>query len=195
MKSISGVVVVIVVVIGGLALIPLFISPEVTVSRSIDINRPVDLVFSIVKNYDYYDQWSPWLQKEPGARTRVDGEPGEIGSRWMWQGDTIGQGSLTLVSLEENKKIVGKTEFIKPMVFRAHEIWTFKVLGKNKTRVTWTFKSVIDSYFMRYGNLSMDMNLGPQFKKGLAALKKFIESTPDAEQALKKVEHVGGQMP
>ena len=195
MKTISGVVVVIVVVIGGLTLIPLFISPDVTVSRSIVIDRPVDLVFNVVKNYDYFDQWNPWLQKEPGARTTVDGQPGEVGSRWMWQGDTIGQGTLTLVSLEENKKIVAKTEFVKPMVFFAHDIWTFEPLGENKTRVTWIFKSVIDSYFMRYGNLSMDMNIGPQYKKGLVALKKFIEKTPDVEEALKKVEHVGGAMP
>ncbi len=195
MKTINSIVVVIVVVVGGLALIPLFISPEVTVSRSIDINRPAELVFNVVKNYDYYDQWNPWLQKEPGARTSVDGRPGEVGSRWMWQGDTIGQGTLTLIALEENKKIVAKTEFIKPMVFTADDIWTFEPLGENKTRVTWTFKSVIDSYFMRYGNLSMDMNLGPQFRKGLTALKKFIEKTPDVKKALRKVEHVGGETP
>ncbi|HHM02110.1 MAG TPA: hypothetical protein ENJ15_03790 [Caldithrix abyssi] len=195
MKSVSGIIVVIVVVVGGLALVPLFISPEVSVSRSVEIDRPVELVFNVVKNYDYNDMWNPFLQKEPGAQTDVDGEPGEIGSRWMWSGDTIGQGSLTLVALEKNRRIVAKTEFIKPMVFEADDIWTFEPLGENKTRVTWTFKAVIDSYFLRLGNLSMDSNLGPQFKKGLQSLKKFIEKTPNAEEALKQVEHVGGEMP
>ncbi len=190
MKTLIGLVVFIAVLLGIAALVPAFIDPEVNVSRSIEINQTPEVVFNIAKNYDLYGEWNPWSEMDKDAENTVEGEPGTVGSRWTWNGDTVGTGSLTLVEIRPNTFIKGHLEFYKPWSAQADDIWHLDSLGENRTRVTWTYHSLMDGYFMRYMNLSMDGMLGPQLEHGLHNLKLFIEDLSKKENRLKNVENM-----
>lgn len=180
MKILIGILIFLAVVVGIIAIIPAFIDPEVTVTRSIEIDKPVDVVYNVTKNYNNYLEWNPWSQLDPKAKHSFSGTPGEIGSSWTWDGnpDSIGTGTLTLEETVPNTSIKGKLEFKVPFESTAEDLWYFKPLDSTKTSVTWSFKGSTDSYFMRYMNLATESMLGPQLDQGLKNLKEYVESIP-----------------
>jgi hypothetical protein len=181
MKILIGIVVVIAVLIGIFAIIPAFIDEEVTFSRTMEINKSVDVVYGVVKNYEYYKEWSAWSQMDKDAINELTGTPGEVGSKWSWKSDTIGIGSLTIEELVTNKSIKAKLEFVAPMKSIAQDLWDFEALDSTKTKVVWTYAGTSDSYFARYMNLALESMVGPQLETGLANLKGLVENMPEAQ--------------
>jgi len=183
MKILIGILIFLAVVIGIIVIFPAFIEPDVTLSRTIEIKKPVAEVYSVIKDYNYYLQWNPWTQMDKTASHELSGPMGEVGARWSWQGDTVGTGTLTIEELVENKSIKSRLEFIAPFESTAQDLWDFESIDENTTKVTWSYAGTAGSYFMRYMNLVTESMLGPQLTLGLENLKKLIESMPEAEPA------------
>ncbi|RMH60748.1 MAG: hypothetical protein D6677_13225 [Calditrichaeota bacterium] len=192
MKTLIGIVVFIAVLLGIVAVVPLFIDPEVNVSRSIEIQQSPEVVFTVIKNYDLYPEWIPWTRADKDAEYTIDGEPGDVGSTWSWNGDTVGQGSLTLAEIRPNSYIKGKLSFYKPWVANADDLWQIDSLSEEKSRVTWTYHTVTDGYLMRFMNLRYESILGPEMERGLKNLKTFVENLERAEDMLNNFENIGG---
>ncbi len=170
------------IVIGIVAIIPAFIDPESNVTREIDVNKPVEIVYAVVKNYDLYKQWNTWSRTDKSAVNEISGTPGEVGSSWSWSGDTVGTGKLTLEKLVPNKAIVGQLEFYAPFKINAQDIWAFNAIDSNSTHIAWTYRTHVRSYMMRYMNLGIDGMLGPELSKSLKNLKVFLEKLPSPQK-------------
>jgi len=188
MKILINLIIFVVIVAGIVAVIPAFIDPVATVSREIDVNKPVEVVFDVVKNYDLYRKWNSWSRMDKNARNEISGTPGEVGSRWSWHGDTVGRGSLTLESLVPNKSITGHLEFYTPFKMVAQDLWQFEAKDSNTTHIKWSYKTHVSSYLMRYMNLGIDGMLGPELAKSLQNLKQFLEKMPASQRLEKEVE-------
>lgn len=178
MKILIGIVAVIAVLIGIFAIIPAFIDEDVSFTRSIEINKPVALVYGVVKNFEYYQQWNAWSQSDTNAVNELTGTAGEVGSKMSWVGEIVGTGSLTIEELVENKSIQSKLEFVIPWQGVALDLWDFEQLDSTTTKVNWTYSGEMDSYLMRYMNLAIEGMVGPQFELGLSNLKELIENMP-----------------
>ena len=187
MKILISIVVVVAVLIGIFAVIPAFIDEDVSFSRSIEINKPVDLVYGVTKNLEYYQQWNAWSQSDSNAVNELTGTPGEVGSKMSWAGEIVGTGSLTIEELVENKSIKSKLEFVLPWQGVALDLWDFEQIDSTTTKVNWTYSGKMDSYLMRYMNLAIEGMVGPQFEIGLTNLKELIENMP-VQQAVEKEE-------
>lgn len=162
-------------------IIPAFIDADVTISRTVEINKPVDQVYNVVKDFNYYKQWNAWSKMDKNAKTEIAGPVGEVGSKWSWEGDTVGKGSLTIEKLEPDKSITSKLEFFEPMAGQAQDLWNFDMVDSNTTKVTWTYAGTANSYFMRYMNPMMEGMLGPQMDSGLANLKNLVQELPEPQ--------------
>jgi hypothetical protein len=173
--------IVIAVIVGIVLIIPAFIDEEVTITRSIEINKPVDQVYDVVKDFNYYKEWNSWSQIDKDASGEISGPVGQVGAKWSWSGDTIGVGSLTIEKLEPNLSITSKLEFVSPMEGSAQDLWDFEMLDSSSTKVNWTYSGTTDSYFMRYMNPMIEGMLGPQMDTGLANLKELVESMEPVE--------------
>lgn len=161
-----------------LLIIPAFVSEDVTITRRIEINRPIQTVYDVVKDYNYYRQWNAWSQMDKNASGEISGPVGEVGAKWSWQGDTVGKGSLTIEELNNNKSIRSRLEFIEPMQMVARDLWHFESVEDSKTIVTWSYDATATTYMMRWANLMLDSQLGPDLERGLSNLKKLIENLP-----------------
>lgn len=186
MKVLIGILIFLAIVAGIIVIIPAFIEPDSTVSRSTEIDKPVSQVYNVTKDFNQYLKWNPWSKMDKSAKHEITGVPGEIGSKWSWEGnpDSIGTGSLTIEELIPNTSIKSKLEFIVPSMGSAQDLWYFKELDSTKTSVTWSVAMKADSYFKRYFNLGAEKFLGPQLEQGLKDLKELIESMPAATDSV-----------
>lgn len=180
MKILIGILIFLAVVVGVIAIIPAFIDPAASLTRSIEINKPANVVYSFAKNYEYYKEWNAWSLSDKDAFGELSGTPGEVGSKWTWDGDTVGKGSLTIEELVPNKSIKSRLDFYAPFTGVAQDLWNFEMIDSTTTKVDWTYYGEADSYFMRYMNLGMEAMLGPSFESGLANMKAMVESMPDS---------------
>ncbi|KAA3659735.1 MAG: hypothetical protein DWQ10_08250, partial [Calditrichaeota bacterium] len=116
MKFLKKLFYVIIVLIILFFVVGIFLPAEYILDRDIVIEKPADVVFSQVANFENRVKWSPWAAMDPEAKNSFDGTPGEIGSKWTWNGDPqkIGMGSLMIVELNLNKSIKTKLEFVSP---------------------------------------------------------------------------------
>ena len=160
--------------------IPLFLSNTFHVERSVVIEKNIDLVFQTACDMNIRSQWDPWLKMDPDAEIIMNIQPKIIGSGYNWKGNIIGEGKLTILEFEINKKIKSEIEFISPRNLKSDIIWTFKEnKAKDKITITWTFKGNLSYPTERWYGLFMDKSLGEQFENGLNNFKKLVEKLPD----------------
>lgn len=161
--------------IAALLLISLAMPKSYNVEKNIIISKPVADVKNKIADLNYYRQWNPWQQMEPGASQTVTGTPGAKGHKYAWKGKKIGEGSLTLLS-QDDKHIHFDLEFLKPWKALAKDNWMFEQWGNgNETKVTWQNSGQLPWPMARLMGPLLNKNLNHQFEKGLENLKKMCE--------------------
>ena len=182
------VLIAIAMIVGIILIVPAFIDEDVTITRTGEINRPVDQVYNVAKDFNYYKQWNAWSQMDKNASGEISGPVGQVGAKWSWDGDTVGVGSLTIQELVPNQSIISRLEFVSPMTGEAQDLWNFEMIDGRSTKITWTYAGSASSYFMRYMNPMMEGMLGPQLEIGLSNLKNLIEALePDTSIATEEM--------
>lgn len=167
-------------ILGALGLILLialtgvyFLPDRYTVSQSIEINCPRNVVYEYVSDYSKWQKWSPLMVMDPAAQLAFEGKPGTNGHKMSWQGGKTGRGSLTIVRTSDSS-IDGELNIQKPVSSLGHDKWNFTQQGKS-TKVTWTSTGPLKYPFGRLMGISIDQILGSQEKQGLEKLKAVCE--------------------
>lgn len=169
-------------VILGIAFIGIYFLPDkYSLHQSIEIDKPVDLVYGQVSDYHKWNAWNPWSNQDAEAKYHIEGIPGTIGHKMSWESNKVGQGSLEIASVVTNELVEGDLQFIKPFKSSAKDKWQFENVG-GKTRVVWTSEGKLSYPFGRLFGLSLDETVGKQQKEGLQKLKAVCESTAVPEQ-------------
>lgn len=161
-------------------IIALFLPDRYHVEESIVVERPVEDVYRVLIDHSQFGKWNPWAKIEPTAKTWLEGELGQVGSSYHWDGKELGKGSMTIVALEPYSKITEKLRFIEPMQSEADD-WYVLEPTENGTKLTWGNTGDLPYPISRYFGLMLPTMLGEQFKSGLASAKELIESMPLAE--------------
>ncbi|HRI66721.1 MAG TPA: SRPBCC family protein [Polyangium sp.] len=171
--------------IGAAALIVLLLIVVATrpdtyhVERSTTISATPEVVYGNVADFHKWEAWSPWEKLDPKMKKTYDGTQGSVGASYAWNGnDDVGEGKMTILSVEPNKRIDIDLHFIRPFEDNPKNGFVFDATGK-ETKVTWKmdgkngFMGKVMSLFM-----DMDKMIGKDFEKGLADLKKVSETAP-----------------
>ena len=156
-----------------------FLPNHYSVSNSIEINKPVDVVYGQLQDFSKWGAWDPWKEKEPEAKATFEGTAGMPGQKMSWEGEKIGAGSMTLKWAIANQSINSDLEFVKPFKATAKDMWKLESNG-GKTTVTWTNTGGLKYPMGRLFGLSVDKMMNSEQKHGLDNLKKYVESLPDA---------------
>lgn len=167
---------IVVLVLVGLAFAP----SHYTVTRTTEIAKPANVVYSQVSDYEKWGAWDAWREMEPEAKATVEGEPGKPGHKSTWEGQKLGKGAHTITQATENQSIDGDLEFIEPFTATAKDHWKFEETG-GTTKVTWTTEGDLDYPSGRLFGLMMDKQLGGSMAHGLDNLKKVCEAIPTPE--------------
>jgi uncharacterized protein YndB with AHSA1/START domain len=171
MKKILSVVGVLVLVV---LVVPIFLPSKFSMSRSIEINAPVNLVFTKLTDLNEYVKWNPFPEGDPTNTAQVSGSG--VGSFLTWKGEKTGEGKMTIASIEPAQKIAIKMDFYKPMSGEGIVHWITTPKSDTTTEMVWTFDQDL-AYFSRYFGLVMDKMMGVHFEKGLANYKTLVEAS------------------
>ena len=140
-----------------------------TVTRSIEIDSDIEIVWEQVADFKNWENWSPWFEVDPSAEYTYTGTMSEVGAKSNWNGDDnlSGTGSMEITSIERLKSFDYILKFKTP--FEMQSKGGMVLNEKNgKTTVTWVDKGDFN-FMIRPFMLFMDLDeqLGPQFERGL----------------------------
>ncbi|GAB7087080.1 SRPBCC family protein [Marinifilum fragile] len=167
-------------IIGALALIigilHLIAPKTYQVDRKIVVSKEVDTVFKSLCSLKEQQIWSPWAEKDPEMKITYNGTDGSIGSFTHWIGnEDVGEGEQEVTKIEPNSYIETELRFLKPWKSTSTGFFEIKPIAEG-TEITWgfkgenTFPSTVMMVFM-----DLDKAIGPDFEKGLAKFKTYIE--------------------
>jgi len=183
MKIVIGLVIVVVVLAGVVALQP----SDFRIVRSATISAPPAVVFSQVNDFHKWEAWSPWAKMDPAAKNTFAGAPSGTGAVFEWAGNRkVGEGRMTLTESRPPELVRISLEFVNPFAGTNTAEFTFEPEG-NLTVVTWSMAGKRHFVAKAIGLfVSMDRMVGGEFEKGLAQMKVVAEaaaSRPGGERS------------
>ncbi len=155
----------------------LVISKDISATKEIIINRPVDEVFNYIKYLKNQQHYSKWATLDPDMKNEFRGTDGEPGFVNHWSGNKkVGEGEQEITAVEEGKALHTDLRFIRPFKSFAKAKMTVEALDAGSTKVTWGFESKMN-YPMNVMKLFMNMSemVGKDFSTGLSNLKTLME--------------------
>jgi uncharacterized protein YndB with AHSA1/START domain len=145
-------------------------------TRSTTIMAPAATIFPRVNDLRQWEDWSPWAKLDPNAKISFEGPPAGRSAMFHWSGnDKVGAGTMTITDSKPNERIATRTDFIKPFEGSSDAEFIFSGTG-DRTNVIWTMTgrhTFISKAICLV--MSMERTVGPEFEKGLAALKEESE--------------------
>ena len=151
--------------------------PKFSVSRSIQIDRPVADVFATVRDFNTWNSWSPWMLMDPNAHSQVHGSGKEVGDKNSWEGQRVGVGEIEHQAMKEPDRLEMGIRFLKPWKSTAQVEFDFESVGDggDATRVTWTMHSSLPFFMFFMKGMMMSM-IGSDYDRGLKMLKDLLET-------------------
>src|ERR1700741_2672311 len=68
------------------------------VERSAVIDAPPATVFTVLNGFRQFNQWSPWADIDPQAKTAFEGPATGVGAKMSWSGNaSVGTGSQEIL--------------------------------------------------------------------------------------------------
>lgn len=174
-RILLGLVAVIVVAVVIVLILAARQPDEFRIQRTATINAPAEKIVPHIADFHQWSAWSPYEHLDPAMQRTFGGAPAGKGAIYEWSGNSdVGQGRMEILDATPDKVSI-KLDFHKPM--EASNVAEFALQPKgDATDVTWAmygpmpFISKIMCVFF-----DMDRMIGPDFEKGLAALKTVSE--------------------
>lgn len=142
------------------------------------INVAPDEVYSNVVDLKKWSKWNPWIMHEPDTPLEFGGQTDAAKGWYSWNGQYIGSGKMTHISMIENQSIEQALEFYKPMKSKCEVYWRFSPVGE-LTEVTWGMRGRMPFLF-RWMSKMMDQWVGKDYEIGLARLAVISGDAEDA---------------
>lgn len=188
----------IVILVLALALLAgaMLLPSNVHVERSVTIERPPSVVYSVLNDFHHFQTWSPWSERDPNARYEFSGPERGVGARMAWDGNPreVGTGSQEITASEPFSTV--RTHLVFEGQGEADAYFEIRPVGR-ASRVEWGFdtdvtegRDFFGAVMGKYMGLLMDHWIGNDYEQGLTRLKEYAESFPDADYADLDVELV-----
>jgi len=137
--------------------------------------------FDLLRNFERFPEWSPFILEDPNQKNHVTGEVGEVGSVFHWEG--VAEKSLGTQTLAEAKSgdyLRMECNITKP--FKGQPVFEYQI---NETE---SGVEVVQNFELRCSRFSYFMmklfgakkDITETNKLGLARLKTLLESETEA---------------
>ncbi|RZJ03073.1 MAG: polyketide cyclase [Rubrivivax sp.] len=150
---------------------------EFRVERRARIAAPADKVWPLVSELRAFNRWNPYERKDPLLKSQYDGSAHGVGSRYAWESDKVGSGSLEITGQQPGRAVQMRLDFVKP--FEAHNAAEFALLptSDGATEVRWTMHGPANFVSKLMGVfINMDKMVGRDFEDGLQNLRQLAEA-------------------
>lgn len=148
-----------------------------TVTRSVEIDAPPEVVFELLNGFTRFNEWSPWAGLDPDARYELEGPASGVGAvqRWMSEQRQVGSGRQEIRVSEPYRLIEIDLRFSGFEAARNTSRFELEPRAGG-TRLTWAYESEVGSNLLgRYFLLLLDRMGGDQYQQGLLRLKALVE--------------------
>lgn len=157
------------------------------VTRSAKMNALPESIFPHINDLRAWKTWSPWEKMDPAMKATFESaSTSGVGATYRWSGNRqVGEGRMTIIESEPDKRVLMKLEFLKPFVATNAAEFTITPDGSS-TVVTWTMTGR-NNFMFKAVSLFMNCEkmVGPQFEEGLGNLTKIVErSAPKTSPAV-----------
>lgn len=175
MRILKRILLAIVALIVLLLIVAAFVDGKMKYEKSVDINAPIEKVWTNVNSLNALNKWSPWIDKDPGMKQTMEGTDGTPGAKHCWDSEKkdVGKGCQSIKSMNAPGLIETDLKFITPYESEAGAYVKLEPKGTGTT-ATWGFTSE-SPYPFRIMNLFTDMMIGEDYELGLSRLKKMSE--------------------
>ncbi|NCT84275.1 MAG: SRPBCC family protein [Comamonadaceae bacterium] len=150
---------------------------EFRVERRARIAAPADRVWPLIAELRAFNRWNPYERKDPLLKSQYDGAASGVGSRYAWQSDKVGSGSLEITGQQPGRAVQLRLDFVQP--FEAHNRAEFALqpMADGATEVRWTMNGPANFTAKLMGLfIDMDKMVGRDFEDGLQNLRQLAEA-------------------
>ena len=152
-----------------------FLPDSFLVRREVVIQRSAERIVLALEDFHQWNTcWSPWIRQDSGVRIRYGGRKKGPGARMEWSGEEVGKGAMELV-------YVGADSVSYLVHFQGFDLGVrgrFEMLAEGGgTKVVWIAYGRV-GFWSRIVGVAMDRLMGPDFERGLANLKRYVEQMP-----------------
>ncbi len=176
MQILKKIIIGLVTVILLLILIAYLLPNSCIVTRTVEINAPVEVVYAQVADFNHWNSWSPWYRKDTTMKQTIIGTAGMGKHLMKWESDKkeVGHGSIEFDKVVQNNSIDATLAFDE-MKMQSTMMYRFEPTAAG-TKITWS-DSLNLGYnpMMRWAGLFMDKMMGPDFEAGLKNMKEVSE--------------------
>lgn len=152
-------------------IVALFAPSDFRVEREREFTASPEIIFEQVAIFQNWNNWSPWIEKDPTMKQAYEGQDGTVGAKYLWDGDPdiSGKGSMTITEIIPNERMAYDLHF-EDMNMTSHGAIEIKKVD-GSTKVLWYDGGEI-AFLFRPMMLFMNMDemVGSDFEKGLAKL-------------------------
>lgn len=153
-----------------------FIKKDYLVEKEIIINKPKQEVYDYVKYLKNQNEYSYWASLDTNMQKTFTGTDGTVGFVSAWKGNKdVGQGEQEIIKIDEGKRLDYEMRFKEPMENTANSFMSVEEAGPTATKVKWAMYGH-SKFPMNIMNPFLNSMVGGDFEKGLANLKKKMES-------------------
>ncbi|HLV15036.1 MAG TPA: GyrI-like domain-containing protein [Xanthomarina sp.] len=177
MKALKYILFLILTLIIGLTIYIAVQPNSFEIKRTRTIEAPTQVIYNNVIDFENWEAWSPWTEKNNETKVTLGEKTKGIGSSYSWV-DKVGKGQLKTIETSENNSIDQKLQFGEYAPSDIH--WDFKPKTKSITEVSWTMNSdKIPFKFKAYALFTggFDEMIGPDFERGLERLDSIVVSS------------------
>lgn len=192
------------IVVGGIvavivlfAAVGLLLPAQIGFERSISLKTKPEVVYGYLNGFKHFNEWSPWAGLDPNTQYTVTGPETGVGAKQAWTSEdpNVGSGSQEIIAVTPNESIQIRLEFAGST---AENISTQTIAPEGEgSRLTWRMDSALGMSPVNrwFGFFLLEKFVGPDYEKGLAALKTKVEALPAPLPAPTETEATPAQPP
>ncbi|KAB1067209.1 transcription activator effector-binding protein [Tamlana haliotis] len=175
MKALKYILFLLLIIFIGTAMYIAVQPNEFSFQRSRIIKAPASILYDKVNDYKNWPSFSPWMEAEPDANLTYQDKTSGVNAGYAWQGEILGEGKMTTLSVNENESISQSIEFFEPFKSKSNIDWTFEPTEEG-TKVTWAMHGKQDFMTKMYTTFSgsIEENSAPDFERGLFKLDSVV---------------------
>ncbi len=156
--------------------LPLGAQKAITIISKVWIEGEQEIVFNKLRSLEQFTDWSPFLVSDPEQKNWVEGEDGQIGSTFYWQGTAEkSEGFQKLAALKGQNYLRMECEISQP--YKSQPVFEYELQQKNgRVQVIQTFTlkaSGFNRFMMSLFGVKRKMKAINQM--GMERLKMAIE--------------------
>ncbi|MBC3844885.1 SRPBCC family protein [Winogradskyella echinorum] len=177
MKILKYILLLLLILVIGLSIYVAVQPNDYKFNRSRTIEAPASIIYNKVNDFKQWPEFSPWLEQDKEATLNYSDNTVGKDASYSWNGEVLGEGSMTTLETVANNSINQKIEFIKPFEANANIDWTFEP-SEEGTKVTWHMEGKQDfmtKLFTTFAG-SIESTTGPDFERGLFKLDSVVQA-------------------